>query len=44
VVASGELLKVDIIHRGRTLLYEGEYRQEGAKKKVIVNAAGAISK
>src|SRR5262249_54046270 len=33
VVASGELLKVNIIHRGRALLHEGEYRLEGAKKK-----------
>jgi hypothetical protein len=41
-VASGELLKVDIIHRDRTILYEGEYRLEGAKKKVIVDAAGRI--
>lgn len=39
-VASGELAKVDIIHRGQAVLYEGEYRVNGAKKKVIVDAAG----
>jgi len=43
-VASGELLKVDVIHRGRALLYEGEYRQAGTKKKVIVDGAGNLSK
>ena len=37
---SGELLKVDVIHRGSTLLYEGEYRFQGVKKKVVVDARG----
>lgn len=41
-VAAGELRKVDIIRRGSTLLYEGEYRRQGAKKKVIVDAGGRV--
>ena len=40
--AAGELLKVDVIHRGSTVLYEGEYRSGGTKKKVIVDARGQI--
>jgi hypothetical protein len=40
--ASAELLKVDVIHRGSTVLYEGEYRLAGAKKKVIVDTRGRI--
>lgn len=39
-VGAGELAKVDIIRRGSTVLYEGEYRMNGAKKKAIVDAAG----
>ena len=40
--AAGELLKVDVIHRGSTILYEGEYRNALVKKKVTVDARGRI--
>ncbi len=39
---SAELLKVDVIHRGATVLYEGEYRIGGVKKKVIVDTRGRV--
>lgn len=41
-VAKGELAKVDIIHRGKITLYEGEYREGGVKKKVIVDKTGKV--
>jgi hypothetical protein len=39
--ANGVLRKVDIIRRGSTVLYEGEYRIGEVKKKIIVDARGA---
>lgn len=36
----GVLRKVDRIRRGSRTLYEGEYRDGGTKKKLIVDAAG----
>jgi hypothetical protein len=41
-VAKSVLRKVDVIQRGSTKLYEGEYTDAGQKKKIIVDANGAV--
>jgi uncharacterized membrane protein YkoI len=40
--SSGQLYKVDLIRRGSDVLYEGEYREGGTKKKIIVDATGRM--
>lgn len=37
---TGVLRKVDLIQRGRQMLYEGEYLDGAAKRKLIVDANG----